>query len=147
MKLNKITAAVLAGLMTASFAAPVMADTALTGADAIAKRQELMKLNGMTLRAAGSATGDDAVAAAQTFVDNFTMLETLWPEDSQGGESDALPAVWEDHDAFMMAMSNASAAAGTVLSAAQSGDMAAYGAALKGLGATCGGCHKTFKQP
>jgi len=149
MNLNKMTTALLAGFLTLSFAAPVWADTALSNDEAIAKRQELMKSNGQTLRAAGSATGDAAVAGAQTLVDNFTALDddTLWPEGSVGGESEALLTVWTDNAGFKASMSEALDTASAFLVAAQSGDAAAYGAAAKAMGASCGSCHDTYKMP
>lgn len=145
MNIRKTTAVALAGIMTITLAAPIVAEEMLMGADAVQKRQELMKSNGQTLRGAGAATGDDAIAAGQTLVDNFTMLKDLWPEDSQANTK-ALPAVWENMDDFMAKMESANMAAATVLLAAQSGDADAYGASLKAMGATCGTCHQTYQM-
>lgn len=146
MTINKITAIALAGLLTAGFAAPIVAQEMLMGSAAVEKRVELMKSNGGTLRGAGAATGDDAVAAAQTMVDNFAALADLWPEDSQDNTR-ALPAVWENPDDFAMKLGDASAAAAAMLIAAQSGDADAYGASIKELGASCGSCHQAFQAP
>lgn len=146
MSINKITAIAAAGILSVSLAAPLVAQEMLMGSDAVEKRIELMKSNGGTLRAAGSATGDDAVAAAQTVVDNFTALRDLWPEDSQENTR-ALPAVWENMDDFMMKLDSATEAAEAMLVAAQSGDADAFAASIKTVGATCGTCHQMYQAP
>lgn len=143
---KKIGAVLIAGLLTVSIAAPVVAQDMLHGDEAIAKRIELMKSNGGTLRGAGSATGDGAITAAQTLVDNFAMLGTLFPEDSMEGNTKALPSVWSDNEGFLVAYNTANGAAAALLTAAQAGDAAAYGAAVKAMGATCGGCHANYKS-
>ena len=145
MILKNVTAAAIAGLLCVSFVAPVIAQDMLMGADAIAKRQELMKSNGGTLRAAGSATGDAAIAAARTLVDNFAALADLWPEDSMEGNTKALPVVWSYNEGFMVAFSKSVDAAANLLAAAQSGDAAAYQAAFGELRGSCGGCHDTYR--
>ena len=148
MNFKKLTMMSVAGLVAVALAAPVMAEgEMLTGADAIAKRQELMKSNGMTLRGAmqGKFEGEDRVAAAQTLVDNFAELGALFPEDSQTGDTKALPAVWTDKDGFMQEYNMAVAASANLLEAAKSGDDAAWTAGLKEVGATCGSCHTKFQ--
>lgn len=147
MSFEKLRVAAIAGLITAAVAVPVMAQT-MSSDEAIAKRQEIMKLNGKTLKTAGEMSGDDAVAVGQTFVDNFAAVSdvALWPEDSVMGDTKALPAVWDNKDKFQADLMAASAAAAKVLEAAQSGDGAAYMASLKELGGTCKSCHDEFKQ-
>jgi len=148
MSFKKLTMMSVAGLLAVALAAPVMAEgEMLTGADAIAKRQELMKSNGMTLRGAmqGQFEGEDRIAAAQTLVDNFAELGALFPEDSQTGDTKALPAIWTDKDGFMQAYSASVVASANLLAAANSGDDAAWGAALKEVGASCGGCHTKYQ--
>ena len=150
MKISQITAVAFAGLLSVNMTLPLVAQEMLMGADAIAKRQELMKSNGATLKAAGAATGDAAIAGAQTLVNNFVMLGTLWPADSKEGDTDALPSIWNANgthsDGFLVAFSSASDAANALLAAAQSGDAGAYGAAVKAMGGTCGSCHGGFKE-
>ncbi len=148
MSFKKLTAMSVAALVTVALAAPVMAEgEMLSGADAIAKRQELMKENGMTLRGGmqGQFEGDARVAAAQTMVDNFAMLGALFPEDSQTGDTKALPEIWTDQEGFMEAYSAAVVASANLLTAANTGDDAAWSAALKEVGATCGGCHTKYQ--
>lgn len=146
MTLKNITAVAIAGALAFGLVVPTLAQDALTGLDAIAKRQELMKSNGGTMRSAGSATGDDAIAAAQTIVDNFAEIGALWPEDSKtGGDTTASPAIWTDNAGFLVAYNAAVDASAAMLAAAQAGDMAAYGNSLKAVGGSCGGCHSGYR--
>lgn len=145
MELKKFAALAIAGVLTISSTAPIVAQDMLMGDDAIAERKMLMKSNGKNLKAAFSASGDDAIAAAQTLVDNFTALADLWPEDSMDGDTKALPAVWSENENFLVAMNNATGAAEALLAAAQAGDAGAFGAAAKAMGGTCGACHGKYQ--
>lgn len=150
MTFKAIRSVAIAGLLSAAIAAPMVAQAAMSGDEAIAKRQEIMKLNGKTLKEAGGLSGDAAVAAGQTFVDNFAAVGAadLWTEDSSmSPDTKALPAVWENPEDFQTKMMAASTAAAKVLAAAQSGDEAAYKASLMELGGTCKSCHETYKAP
>lgn len=142
-----ITALVTAGFMSIALTAPLLAqDAAMSGADAIAKRQELMKSNGQTAKALSSITAMEAEGHAQTLVDNFTALMDLFPEDSQSGDTKALPAIWENKADFDAKMKNALEASKVVLAAAQSGDDAAFEEARKALGDACFACHQTYRE-
>lgn len=146
MSLKKLTALSIAGLVTIAMAVPVFAQgEALVGADAIAKRQELMKAIGGTLKSAGGLTGDARVEAAQSVVDDFAAFGELFPEDSQTGNTKALPAIWTDKDGFMTVYTAAITASANLLTVAQSGDDAAWGTAIKQVGGTCGGCHTLYR--
>lgn len=63
------------------------------------------------------------------------------------GATDAKPEIWEDWDHYMKDLKEFSAAAGELEKAAKGGDMAAIGAAMKGLGDSCSDCHKSFRKP
>lgn len=147
MNFKKLTALAFCGMLGLSGTVPTISqEMMLHGDEAIAKRGELMKATGGAMRSLGTLSGDDAVAAAQGMLDRFSALSTLYPEDSATGDTKALPAIWSDGAGFETAMSNAVAASAALLVAAQSGDAGAYGAAIKGLGATCGACHSTYRQ-
>lgn len=148
MALKKTTLLLLSGLLSLSIVAPVIAQSEmLSGTEAIAKRQELMMSSGRTMRGAGAATGEEAISVGETLVANYTQLMDLFPEDSQeGGETEALPIIWEQKEDFDMKMADALAAAEGVLAAAQAGDMAAYGQGLRAMGQTCGACHGTYRE-
>lgn len=148
MTFKAIRSVAIAGLLTFAVAAPMVAHAAMSGDEVIAKRQEIMKLNGKTLKAAGALTGDAAVQAGQTFVDNFAAVGVadMWSEDSSmSPDTKALPAIWDKPEEFQAKLMAASAASAKVLAAAQSGDEAAYKASLMELGGTCKSCHEQFK--
>ncbi|RYE11459.1 MAG: cytochrome c [Hyphomicrobiales bacterium] len=137
------------GLGAAAIAQDIVADPAITTMSTdqlIQAREAAMKDNGRVMRGAGSLTGDAAVAAATTVLQNFTNLAQLFPEGSQGN-SKALPIIWEQKDAFDAILAKATTAAGAMLVAAQAGDTAAYGTALRTIGGTCNECHDTYQKP
>jgi len=139
----------ISGLVAASAFVALGAATAqapATPEEAVAARIALMRENGQTLRAAGSATGEDAVAAMTTLRDNFQRIPELFPEGSNVGESEALPAIWENWDAFVAISEAGAAAAQAGIDAATAGDAAAYQQANQALGATCGQCHQQFRS-
>jgi cytochrome c556 len=115
-----------------------------TPEEAIAMRQALMKENGAVLRGAGSLTGEEAIAAAQTLLDNYTQIPAVFPEGSEGG--DALPAIWQNWEAFTAIAEAGRAGAEAALTAAQAGDMAGYAAGLQQVQGTCGQCHQQFRS-
>ncbi len=106
-------------------------------------RVEIMKSNGQMLRGAMSATGDDAISAAEHFVAAFTVLPTLFDDPDTPG--DALPLVWENNEEFLSIFADGLASAEVALEAAQGGDMDAYTAAMQEIGGTCRTCHGQFR--
>lgn len=118
----------------------------MTAEAAYAARVELMRSNGATMRGAADLTGEPAIAAMTTMVTNFETIPSLFPEGSGGGGSRALPAIWEDFDAFTAIAETGAAAARTALEAATAGDNAAYLAALEQIGPACGACHQKFRS-
>jgi len=149
MNLKRMTTFAVLGVVAAGLTAPVIAQDMLMGADAIERRQELMKSNGMTLRGARGASGDEAIAAAETLVSNFAELGDLWPADSMEGDTKARPEIWNEDgslsEGFLTAYNNASSAADALLAAAQSGDAEAFGAAFGAMGGSCGACHQSYQ--
>lgn len=156
MPLSKlaVTAAVALAVGAAAFTAyaqdvTITPDPALTGLsleEAAAKRQETMKLNGATLKAAGSLSGADAVQAAETLIADFSNLTVLFPEGSdQVKGSEALPAIWENWDTFQGFLKQGVTLATQMKAAAEAGDAAAYGTAVKSIGGLCGQCHQQFR--
>lgn len=156
MPLSKFiaSAAVAAVLGVAAFTAyaqdvaftPDPALQGLSAEDAVAKRQELMKLNGATMKAAGSLTGADAVKAAETLIADFSNLTVLFPEGSDAVPgSEARPEIWQNWDTFQGIFVQAVSAATAMKAAAEAGDAAAYGAAMKAVGGLCGQCHDQFR--
>ena len=139
MKHSKILTAALAGALTVSLGFMAIAQDNPHEA-----REALMKQNGGIMRSAGGLTGPEAIAAAEALVANFTTLPTLFPEGSGEG-TDALPAIWENLDAFNGIFAKAKGGAEAALAAATAGDATAYADALKVIGGTCGECHATYR--
>lgn len=156
MPLSKfiVSAAVAVALGAAAFTAyaqdvTITPDPALTGLSAeqaVAKRQELMKTNGATLKTAGTLTGADAVKAADTLIADFSNLTVLFPEgsDSVAG-SEAKPEIWQNFDAFQALLKQGVVSATAMKAAAEAGDADAYGASIKAIGGLCGQCHQQFR--
>ena len=117
----------------------------MTNEQLVETRQNAMKQNGMTLRGAASLTGDEAVAAATSLLQNFTNLPDLFREGSITDKSKALPAIWENWDDFRARFDHNAEVAANMLAAAQSGDTATYTAAIEELGKSCGACHDTYR--
>ena len=76
-----------------------------------------------------------------------TRLLSLFPEGKQAVDSRAKPEIWSDAAGFKKANDKFIGAAAVLVKAVGSGDPAAVGAALKGAGKTCGGCHKPYRLP
>lgn len=73
------------------------------------------------------------------------MISTAFPEGSDFGETSAKEKIWEDMDGFIAAAKRNQEAATALVKAAESGDMAAVGAAMKDVGKSCKGCHKEYR--
>ncbi|KRB01316.1 hypothetical protein ASD83_07340 [Devosia sp. Root685] len=149
MIFSKFSVLAVAGLLAVGTVAALAQDAftpPATPEEAVALRQSLMKEDGGILRSAGNLTGADAVAAMTKLRDNYSHIPALFPEGSIVGESEALPAIWENFDAFTAIADAGVAAAESGIAAAQAGDAAAYAAAIQALGGTCGQCHQQFRS-
>ncbi len=155
MRLSKfvVTAAVAVAIGAAAFTSiaqdvaitPDPALSALSVEAMVTKRQDIMKSNGGTLKTAGSLSGAEAVAAADTLIANFSNLTVLFPEGSDIAGSEAKAEIWQNIDAFQGILTQAVTAATAMKAAAEAGDAAAYGAAVKTIGGACGQCHQQFR--
>ncbi|SMQ61449.1 Cytochrome c556 [Devosia lucknowensis] len=147
MHIRKASSVAIAGLLLAGVVGVFAQDAftpPATPEEAIAMREAVMKENGGLLRGAANLTGDEAVAAAQTLLDNYTHMPELFPEGSEGG--DALPAIWQNWEAFTAIIETGRAGAESALTAAQAGDTAGYAAGLQTVMGTCGQCHQQFRS-
>jgi cytochrome c556 len=119
--------------------------------DPIAARKAVMKeVGGQTKTGGGMAKGEapydqtKAQAILATYVDASAKMPGLFPPTSKtGGDTAALPAIWEnkaDFDAkFTKFGADAKAAQGTVK------DLDTFKAAFGGITKNCGGCHETYR--
>lgn len=145
MKFRTLTALTIAGLLSATVSAPLVAQDMLSGDAAIDRRIELMRANGGMMRSLGGLAGDDRVEPAQALAANFAELHDLWPEDSMTGDTKALPLIWEDMEGFMAELDAATAAADTLVEIAPTASAEEWGAAVQAVGMTCGSCHGKYR--
>ena len=138
--------AVAAGIAFAPLAASAGAD------DAIKLRQAVMSSVGTHMGALGAmAKGDAPVTElAAWHAGAIVKLSGIWaqlfPAGSGSGETAALTAIWQDTAKFEQVVADFQATAPQLVAAAQSGDAGQIGAALGGVGKTCGGCHEPFRK-
>lgn len=147
MSIRQLSAAALFGVLALGAVAVTAQDFTPPSSpeEAVTMRKDLMRANGGLLRSAGQLTGDEAVAAMTTLRDNYNHYLVLFPEGSIVGESEALPAIWENWAAFEGIIDTGVAAAEAGITAAQAGDAAGYTAAVQAIGQTCGQCHQQFR--
>ena len=154
MSLPKLSMLIAAGAMAATFAVGAIAqDMAVDPAIAsmspdqhVAARKAAMKENGGALKAAGAQTGAEASASADILIKNYTNFMALFPEGSAVGDSKALPAIWENKADFDAIFAKGLQGAKDMKAAAEAGDAAAYGEAMKVIGGTCGECHQKYRS-
>ena len=72
-------------------------------------------------------------------------IPSMFPPDSDFGETDAKPEIWQKRAEFEQAANTAKNAAETFAKAVEAGDKEAIGKAFDDLGASCKGCHKEFR--
>lgn len=73
-------------------------------------------------------------------------LHRVFQEGSAVAESEALPVIWDDPDAFAAAIEKAEQASARFHEVvAEGGDSAAIGAAFRDVGLSCRGCHDEFR--
>lgn len=153
MSLSKFATALVAGALLGGLAVSAMAQdavdpaiAAMTPEQLVEARQAAMKEDGGLMRGAGSLTGADATAAADVLIRNFSNFPAMFPEGSIVGDSKALPIIWQELDAFNAIFAKSLQGATDMKAAAEAGDAAAYGEALKVIGATCGECHQKYRS-
>lgn len=151
MSMNRVLkGAAIAGVLAAMTAGTVMASGNKSPYE---RRNEVMGAIGGHMKALGAVAKGEAKADAATVV-HAQGLRTLavtvpamFAEKAMGGKSRAKAEIWSDWDGFVKASDDFYNATGALVEAAQSGDAGKIGAALGGVGKTCGGCHKPFRGP
>ena len=111
----------------------------------VAARQAVMKEDGGVLRAAAKATGDSAVKAATTVLQNFVNFPALFADGATNAKSEADPKIWTEFDKFTDIFKAGQQDASKMIAAAKAGDQAAYQDAFKSLGQKCFQCHQTYR--
>lgn len=85
------------------------------------------------------------VGHAQGLAAGAKELSRVFPKGSDVGETEALPIIWEEPEAFAAAAAKAEEATAAFLAAAQSGDQEAISAAFRNVGMSCRGCHDRYR--
>jgi cytochrome c556 len=83
---------------------------------------------------------------AQALASTAAELDHVFPPGSNVGDSEALPAIWEQPEDFADAVAEAERATAAFSEAAASGDPDAISAAFREVGAACRGCHDDFRK-
>ena len=77
----------------------------------------------------------------------FKEIESLFPEGSDFGETNAKDAIWDNPDKFSQTTKEAQQALATFKSVVNEGDQNKSRSAFKQFGKqSCGSCHKSFKK-
>lgn len=119
--------------------------------DPIAARKQLMKDNGAATKTGsmmvkGETPYDQAKAqqVLAAYVEVGTKMPTLFPENSKtGGDTAALPAIWENMGDFKGKFDKFAAEAKAAQSSVK--DLDTFKSAFGGLTKNCGGCHEVYR--
>lgn len=137
---------IAASLTLAAFGLAVPAQ-----ADAIADRQAKMKTVGKSIgivsKMAKGETEFDAAIALQAFVDMKDAAqdyETLFPDGSDQGDTEASPAIFTDRAGFEAKQADFETTLASVTASAPA-DLDALRASLGQVGQNCGACHKAYR--
>ena len=143
--MRKWSLAVLALSVSASAA------LAMSGADAIKARRDLMKADGAATKPVvamlqGKAPFDLATVqkTLKTYQNAASKEPALFPPDSKTGDTNALPVIWDDDNMadldarFKKLGADASAALATIK------DEASFKATMPGVLDNCGACHEKY---
>ena len=120
--------------------------------DAAKYRQSVMKAmsghNGaISMIVRGKAGNQDNLANHVQALGNLTdEIDSLFNEGSDLEDDEALPAIWENADAFADAVENFATAVDAFSEVAGAGDIQAIDAAQREVGKACKGCHEDFRQ-
>lgn len=125
--------------------------TAVMAQDAIADRQKAMKATGagvgLLVKTVKGETPFDAAAVQAVFkahADTAAKLPSLFPDNSKtGGDTAALPAIWEKKADFEAAAKKWSTEANAAATSVK--DLDGLKAVMANYPKNCGGCHETFR--
>ena len=138
-------------VFVAVFVLGASAALAMSGAEAIKARRDLMKADGAATKPVvamlqGKAPFDLATVqkALKTYVNAMSKEPALFPPDSKTGDTNALPVIWDDDNMadlnarFKKLGDDATAALATIK------DEASFKAAMPGVLKNCGACHEKY---
>ena len=115
------------------------------------RKQAMKAFGGAAKGPGGMAKGDAAFDLAVVQASLKTIQETaekakgLFPDDSKTGETDTLPAAFENRADLMAKLDKIGADAKTAAAAIK--DEASFKAEWPKVVSNCGGCHKAYRKP
>ena len=119
--------------------------------DIIKFRQNVMKgigahINNIAAVAKGKITfTENLISDAQGIMNGLETAHALFPLGTDGGQTNALAALWEDREGFDKALKESKERAKQLLGVVRaSTDIGEIGKALGALGKSCGGCLKPY---
>jgi cytochrome c556 len=122
----------------------------LADSDAIAQRQALMKANGkatgpiIAIMKGGPFDLAAVQATLKTYADAGQKGPALFPDDSKtGGDTEALPAIWDNKKDFDSRFAKLAADANDALTTIK--DEATFKTIMPNVLKNCGGCHETYR--
>ncbi len=120
------------------------------GADAIKERRQLMKANGEATKPIvammkGQSPFDLATVqtALKTYLNAAEKMPALFPPDSKTGDTNALPAIWDNKADFDARFKKLGDDATADLAAIT--DEATFKATMPAIYKNCGGCHEKYR--
>ena len=87
---------------------------------------------------------DQLVTNAQALAKSASLIPTLFPEGSEGG--DAVLLIWREPEKVAKLAQDTVDATAALAAAAESGDKAAIAKAFKTAGDSCKACHERYKE-
>jgi cytochrome c556 len=141
-------------VVVALFALGAEAALAMSGAEAIKERKELMKADGaaatqMVKMLQGKAPFDLATVqkALKTYQNAASKEPALFPPDSKTGDkTEVLPVLWEGDNMADLAARFKKLGADAAAALATIKDEASFKATMPGVLDNCGGCHEKYKS-
>jgi len=137
-------------LVSAASATLALAHEGATGV--VKERMDLMERQKDDMKIIGNMakgkTPFDAAKAAEAARDiglTAKKIPELFPEGSGGGESEALPAIWEKWDRFTANAEDLGSAADPLVSALGDSENQDWKAAFRKVGEACKSCHEDFR--
>ena len=120
---------------------------------AIGQRKEVLKTFGGAMKDPGGMMKGEVPfdlakvqASLKTISEGAPKVATLFPDDSKtGGDTKALPAIWEKKSEFEAGWKKLEADAKAAITAIK--DEASFKTEWPKIGANCGACHKAFREP
>ena len=130
-------------------AALAFSTQAFAQADAIEKRQKLMKAQSAAAKeikaAVESKNYATVEAKAKDIMGTADQIPSAFPKGSTTGKTKAKDEIWEKNEEFVKQAKTLSKNASELAAAAKAGNDADVGTKVKALGETCTSCHKHFR--